>query len=295
MDPDRDDTGANAGTERRPGLKSDLMSRIGAGIGLAALTFGSAWAGSIPFGLLVTAVALIIAWEWLLVTRNGAASGPDVTFWVHVLAVAAACGLALYGLPVLGFAVLMIGTILAGLIEASERPVLAATGVLYSGWPALAMMWIRGDIAWGFAAILFLVAAVAATDVGAFFAGRTLGGPKLAPSVSPNKTWSGFIGGICAAAVVGAITAHLTGGKTINLALTGLALGIIAQGGDLAESSLKRRFGVKDASNLIPGHGGFMDRVDGLVTAAIAAALLAWLINPAHPGAALVLGGQLMP
>ena len=152
-------------------------------------------------------------------------------------------------------------------------------------------MWIRSDEPWGFAAILFLVAAVAATDVAAFFAGRTLGGPKLAPAISPNKTWSGFIGGITAAALTGAVAAHLFGGNPMTLALTGLALGVIAQGGDLAESALKRRFGVKDASNLIPGHGGFMDRVDGLIAAAIAAAVLASLINPAHPAAALVLGG----
>jgi phosphatidate cytidylyltransferase len=289
MNPLQDDPTVKTEPTSRPGLRSDLKSRIGAGLALGALTFGLAWAGFIPFGILVAAVALIIGWEWSKVTRDGA--GADLAFWVHALAVAAACGLALYGLPVLGFAALMIGTILVGLIEWNGRPLLSAAGVLYSGWPALALLWLRGDEPWGFLAILFLVAAVAATDVAAFFVGRTFGGPKLAPSMSPNKTWSGFIGGITAAAGVGALCANLTGGNVFTLALTGLALGVIAQGGDLAESALKRKFGVKDASNLIPGHGGFMDRVDGLVAAAIAAALLASLINPQHPAAALVLGG----
>jgi phosphatidate cytidylyltransferase len=289
MDPFRDEPTVKTETTSRPGLSPDLQSRIGAGVALGALTFGLAWAGLVPFGILVAAVALIIGWEWSKVTRDGA--GADLAYWVHALAVAAACGLALWKMPVLGFAALMIGTILVGLIEWNGRPLLSAGGVLYSGWPALAMLWLRGDEPWGFSAILFLIAAVAATDIAAYFTGRTFGGPKLAPSVSPNKTWSGFIGGISAAAGVGALCAHLTGGNAVTLALTGLALGVIAQGGDLAESALKRKFGVKDASNLIPGHGGFMDRVDGLVAAAIAAALLASLINPMHPAAALVLGG----
>ncbi len=289
MDPFRDEPTVKTEPTSRPGLASDLQSRIVAGLVLGAVTFALAWAGLIPFGLLVAVVALIIGWEWSKVTRAGA--GTDLAFWVQSLAVGAACVLALSKLPVLGFAVLMIGTILVGLIEWRGRPLVSAAGVLYSGWPALALLWLRGDEPWGFTAILFLVAAVAATDVAAFFVGRTLGGPKLAPSMSPNKTWSGFIGGISAAAGAGALCAHFTGGNVVTLALTGLALGIIAQGGDLMESALKRSFGVKDASNLIPGHGGFMDRVDGLVAAAIAAALLASLINPMHPAAALVLGG----
>jgi phosphatidate cytidylyltransferase len=290
MDPFRDESQVTtAAPTQRPGLSSDLRSRVGAGLALGALTFGLAWAGLIPFGLLVAAVALIIGWEWSHVTRDGA--GTDLAFWVQSLAVGAACVLAILKLPVLGFSALMIGTILVGLIEWRGRPLLSAAGVLYSGWPALALLWLRGDQPWGFTAILFLVAAVAATDVAAFFVGRTIGGPKLAASISPNKTWSGFIGGITAAAGVGALCAHLLGGSMVPLALTGLALGVIAQGGDLAESALKRKFNVKDASNLIPGHGGFMDRVDGLAAAAIAAALLASLINPMHPAAALLLGG----
>ena len=142
----------------------------------------------------------------------------------------------------------------------------------------------------GFLAVLFIFVIVAATDTAAFAAGRLIGGPRLATRISPNKTWSGLGGGLVAAALAGAVFAALVGVSPAALALTGLVMGLIAQAGDLAESALKRTFGVKDASNLLPGHGGFMDRVDGLVTAAVAAALAALYVDPTLPAKALLAG-----
>ena len=122
-------------------------------------------------------------------------------------------------------------------------------------------------------------------------AGRSIGGPKLWPEVSPNKTWSGLIGGVLAAAITGVLFAKISGtGSASWLASLGFIMGLVAQGGDLAESALKRHFNLKDASHLIPGHGGFMDRMDGVVTASIAAALIAFAIDAYAPARALLYG-----
>ncbi len=151
-------------------------------------------------------------------------------------------------------------------------------GLLYAGVLLLAPVIIRRDPMLGFVAILFLFAVVWVTDIAAYFAGRAIGGPKLWPAVSPNKTWSGAIvgtlGGVAAALLV-AMGAGLV--VAPMLILVALALSIAAQAGDLLESALKRRFGAKDASGLIPGHGGLMDRLDGFLTAVLAAVMVGLL------------------
>ncbi|MEX0839493.1 MAG: phosphatidate cytidylyltransferase, partial [Parvibaculum sp.] len=127
-------------------------------------------------------------------------------------------------------------------------------------------------------------------DIGAYFAGRFIGGPKLAPRISPKKTWAGLIGGMMGAAMVGMGTSLWIGlGSPVLLALIGVGMTVIEQAGDFFESALKRRAGVKDSGTLIPGHGGILDRVDGLVAVAIGAALLALLHNAAHPGAGVLI------
>ncbi len=157
------------------------------------------------------------------------------------------------------------------------HPVWVAGGVVYIGLPLLALVWLRSVPDSGAWIVLWLVAIVAATDIGAYFAGRGLGGPKLAPVISPNKTWAGLAGGMLAAALTGGGGAWLLGYPQPGQALAaGLGLAVIAQAGDLAESAAKRFFGVKDSGSLIPGHGGLMDRVDGLVAAAPVLAALIW-------------------
>jgi phosphatidate cytidylyltransferase len=149
-----------------------------------------------------------------------------------------------------------------------------AAGVLYAGALLAAPLVLRADPALGFWAIIFLFAIVWASDIGAYFAGRALGGAKLWPAVSPKKTWSGAVGGTVTAILAGLVVARLVGLPLAGVVVVALVLSIVSQLGDLLESAVKRRFGAKDASALIPGHGGLMDRLDGFLTAALAAAMV---------------------
>ena len=150
-----------------------------------------------------------------------------------------------------------------------------ALGALYAGAMLAAPLVIRADATLGFIAMIFLFAAVWATDVAAYFAGRLIGGAKLCPAISPNKTWSGALAGVLAGTVAGVAVAVFGGIHPIApIVIVSLLLSVAAQLGDLFESALKRRFGVKDASHAIPGHGGLMDRLDGFIAAALAAALI---------------------
>ena len=178
--------------------------------------------------------------------------------------------LAAFGYVGLGLLALPIGAILATLLRLGRNSVFSALGVFYAGLPAVALIWLRSDPALGLLAVIFVIVIVVTTDTAGFLAGRLLGGPKLWPRVSPNKTWAGLIGALVASAIVAALFWFaVPESSAVRLAATGAVLSLVAQAGDLAESALKRRFGAKDASSLIPGHGGVMDRVDGLVAAAV--------------------------
>jgi phosphatidate cytidylyltransferase len=175
----------------------------------------------------------------------------------------------------LALLLLALGTLATVMLARHKHPLWAAGGVLYGGGLALAPITLRSDVQRGFTALLFLFAVVWTTDIVAYFVGRALGGPKLAPSISPNKTWSGGIGGTAAAVVVAVglgFATHL--GALGMIAVLAAALSMIGQIGDLFESALKRRFGAKDSSNLIPGHGGLMDRLDAFLVAAVLAAII---------------------
>jgi phosphatidate cytidylyltransferase len=158
---------------------------------------------------------------------------------------------------------------------AANPVVWGAAGVVYAGVALLAPVLLRNDPEFGFAAILFLFATVWATDISAYLAGRSIGGPLLWPSVSPKKTWSGAFGGLVGGVAAGTLVAYASVGTRPAIAgVLALLLSVVAQGGDLLESAVKRRFGAKDASGLIPGHGGMMDRLDGFLVAALAAVLI---------------------
>jgi phosphatidate cytidylyltransferase len=266
---------------------SNLWLRIVSALALAVVAFGSAWLGLLPFAAFVLVIALIMSWEWARVIRG---SGIDIALIVQGVAVTAAIGLASFGLAALGVAVLVIGTIIVMSLEFGAHPVLSSAGVLYAGLPGIALLWLRSNEPLGFYAVLFIILVVAATDTGAFAAGRLIGGPRLAVTISPNKTWSGLIGGIGAGALTAAIFAPFIGAAPLGLGLTGAFMGLVAQAGDLAESALKRAFGVKDTSDLLPGHGGFMDRMDGIVSVAVAVALAVLFLDPKAPAAALFAG-----
>ena len=275
---------------RKSGAMRDLGPRVASAAVMALVALSLLYAGPMPFTALVLIAAVVMSWEWGTVVRGDA--GVDAILIVHVVVVAAAVILAGGGYAALALIGLIAGTLVVGALRFGETARLSAVGVLYTGMPAVALIELRtGEEPYGFLAVLFVLLSVIATDTLAYFAGRSIGGPKLWPSVSPNKTWSGFIGGITGAAVVGLVFAgRLTGASPARLAMVALLLGIVAQGGDLAESALKRGFGVKDASNLLPGHGGLMDRLDGIVAAAIAAVLIGLAFNIHKPARALLLG-----
>jgi phosphatidate cytidylyltransferase len=151
-----------------------------------------------------------------------------------------------------------------------RRPVARVGLVVYSIAAVLALLWLRHQPTYGRDTILWVVACVWATDIGAYFIGSYAGGARLAPSISPSKTWSGLVGGASAAAVVSALCGMAIGaGETLTLALSGVGIALVAQAGDLLESAQKRRAGVKDSGRLIPGHGGILDRIDGLIAALV--------------------------
>jgi phosphatidate cytidylyltransferase len=210
---------------------------------------------------------------------------------VQLGAVAAAGLLAASISAGLGLLALCIGAILALLLSLDRNSLLAATGVLYGGLPMVSLVWLRSDEPFGLRAVIFLILIVAVADTAAFLSGRLLRGPLLWPRVSPKKTWSGLLGALVASAVVGALFwVVVPGGSPLRLAAAGAVLAAVAQAGDLAESALKRRFGAKDTGALLPGHGGVMDRVDGLVAAAAAVGLAAIVIDMHSPASALLLG-----
>lgn len=270
------------------GISREVGVRILSGIVLAVVAGGLLYAGPAPFAVLAGTAAVLTSFEWSRIVRG---EGIDAGLAVHAASAVLAAALTAFGLAALGLAAVAAGAILTGLLCFGRRPMLSAEGVLYAGLPVVALVWLRDDPAYGLQAVLFILIAVIATDVAAFVFGRLIGGPKLAPAISPNKTWSGFLGGIATAGVAAAGFAVWLGADPLKLGLAGTVLGIVAQIGDLTESALKRSFGVKDSGALIPGHGGIMDRIDGLVFAAAAAGFFAFAIDPQAPARALLFGG----
>ncbi len=267
---------------------SELKLRIVSGVVMSGVTLGLLWTGSWPFALFIAAVAIVMSWEWSRLVRD---VGHDTAFIIHGAVVAFAALTAGYGTPALGVIGLLIGAVIVFLLTQGKHSPLSAAGVFYVGLPAIALVWLRGDEPLGFLAVLFVCLVVWVSDISAYIAGRGIGGPKLWPEVSPNKTWAGFGGALVGSAIAAALFAYfLTGGPVMALALTAVVLATVAQAGDLAESALKRHFSVKDVSGLIPGHGGFMDRLDSIVFVATCAGILALVSNPTSPARALFFG-----
>lgn len=256
-------------------MSEELKLRIMSGFVLAAIVLGATWYGGVAFRMLAGLIALLIYYEWSTITKQAEKDvQANALGWLGtvLLVVMTVAGEFDYAVPLLvGFTVLT-----AIFVVVRRGSWWLPGGVVYSGLSGISLAAIRGDDSVGLVAMLFVFAVVWATDILAYFVGRAVGGPKLAPRISPGKTWSGAIGGTVSGVAAGSAVA------LIHFPQTGLWIGCIAfllsvasQIGDLFESFIKRRFGVKDSSRLIPGHGGVMDRVDGLVFACFAAFLLA--------------------
>jgi len=271
---------------RKSGLSNLQIRLISAAVLLPVVTAAIIF-GHPLFSPLIAVFAGAAAWEWARIVANRKVAGqvvPVPTAPVDRWGLAAAVGVATTVLAVLlaGFggdvnhaliaiAVGAVATFAGRVFNDGRLAAWNLLGVLYAAVPGVGLVVVRNDPEWGMTTLLWIVGLVVAADTGGYIAGRSIGGPKLAPRISPNKTWAGLGGAVAGAALVGLLTAFIVNHTNVwVLVLLSAALGLIEQAGDLVESALKRHFGVKDASHIIPGHGGVLDRIDGLLAVAVA-------------------------
>jgi len=251
---------------------SQLALRVGSALVLAPLAIATAYLGGWPFALFWGVAAVGVLWEWTSLVAPG---DQRSVLLAGGAALALTIALAASGHVLAALIVLAMGALAAAALAVAERRAWVAGGIPYAGALAIAPIVLRSDGEEGFLALIFLFAVVWMTDISAYFVGRAIGGPKLMPQVSPKKTWAGALGGLLAAVAVAIAVAKLASLTAwFAFAMLAVVLSLSAQAGDLFESFLKRRFGAKDSSHLIPGHGGLMDRLDGFVTASLAAVLI---------------------
>jgi phosphatidate cytidylyltransferase len=253
---------------------ADLRLRILSAAVLAPLALGCIWIGGAAFAGLVTVISIGLGYEWLgLCGRRSSLAAVLLFAALPVSVVLTAMGDTASALLLLVVATVA-GTVFGGGLSPT-RPL--GFGIPYLGLGAVALVWLRLPAGSGGVNVIVLLLVVWSSDIGAYMAGRAIGGPRLAPAISPGKTWSGAVGGLVATAVVGAAASAILGKGPPSWRSVAFAvlIGVISQAGDLFESHLKRNFGVKDSGNMIPGHGGLLDRLDAVLTAVPAAALLA--------------------
>ena len=264
---------------------SNLQLRIISAIVLGAAVLAVTWLGGGAFRLLMALMAALMFYEWCAMSRRDGVARHQLVAAVF-LAVVLVC--VVIGYPATVVLALLAASVVLSIVEnkLAGQGMWVPSGLAYAGLSGLSLAYLRGDDHAGLLAILFLFVVVWATDICAYFVGRSLGGPKLAPSISPGKTQSGALGGAVGGVLAGMLLAVYAGLPNLPLlALVAFVLSAVSQVGDLFESWVKRRHGVKDSGNVIPGHGGVMDRVDGLVVAALAlyavGALMAGANSPA--------------
>ena len=280
--------GAHAHGIKAIKFSRDWITRPVFGVALALAVMAAIYGGTTYLALVVAVVVFAAAREWHRMVKHGKI-GIELAITTATIWLA----LAAYVFWPKSFApaiILVCGALLTYALTAARKsdPVWHAGGVLYLGVPALAILMVRDlprDGAW---LVVGLFIAVWATDTGALIAGNLLGGPKLAPVLSPNKTWAGFFGGVIAAAILEAIFVALIGGNLFVAAMFGAVLAVFAHLGDLFESWVKRHFHTKDSGGLIPGHGGALDRIDSTLAAVLALAIAVFVfhLDPlfgAHP------------
>ncbi|MDY0883034.1 phosphatidate cytidylyltransferase [Dongia soli] len=271
---------------------TSFQQRVASSAVLLPVALLALWLGGLAWAILIAIFGGIMAWEWSAICAER--RPVQVAYPVGRLSVV---NLAMVAVVILSLAVAVFSPPLT--LPLWLVPLAGALAILVLAWPqrgvgalwlllgilyvvpaALAMIKIRSWSSDGFATEIWIVALVVVADTGAYFAGRSIGGPKLAPRISPSKTWAGLAGAILSAALVGAIAATLAGRPTIwPMVLASGLLAVVEQSGDLFESFFKRHFGVKDSGRIIPGHGGVLDRVDGLMAVVLAVAAVEYVIG----------------
>ncbi|MDO7833883.1 phosphatidate cytidylyltransferase [Sphingobium sp. HBC34] len=255
-------------------MTSELRTRTVVGVALIAVALGALLAGGLFFWTLLVVAGVLMQGEWGDLTGANRDQRKAAMFAVSI-PLALLCPLA----AGIDWPVLIAAAAAFFFVLFTSRNAKLALGIPYICVPITALLYLRGvaPYAYGLLLAFWALGLVWATDIGAYFAGRSIGGPKLAPRISPSKTWSGLAGGVLAALVLGFLL-HRFAGLPIQLAAASGLLAVAAQLGDLLESHMKRKAGVKDSGTLLPGHGGVMDRLDGVVAAAPIAALLYLLL-----------------
>ncbi|MEO0623498.1 MAG: phosphatidate cytidylyltransferase [Pseudomonadota bacterium] len=265
----------------RPGHFSDLRTRLLSAAVLGGLALSLLWLGGGWSAALIAAIAAAMAWEWRSVTA-AEGKGPGALGVIAAMVCGGAVAITWYLGASMGLGLLVLGaaTVAARDLAVAHRATAlwSFAGIVLVGGASIALLALRAMEQHGLLTALWVVIVVAATDTGGYFAGRMIGGPKLWPSVSPKKTWAGLGGGIALAFASGGLFSWATTGTYYHEVCTVSAVAaLLAQSGDLAQSAMKRRFGVKDAGSIIPGHGGALDRFDGLMAATlVAAAVTFW-------------------
>jgi phosphatidate cytidylyltransferase len=253
---------------------SSLWPRVATSVILIPSALAAVYAGGWVLALWAGAAGVAMAREWTRIVHHETQLG--WRFALHGLAIAGSQFLLVVGQPNWAVAVVLFAAFVGSLIarKNEERSVWLIAGILFVAMPCLAFANLRMLSPYGFETVIWLLCVVWATDSVAFMAGSKFGGPKLAPLISPKKTWAGAIAGLVAGVLAGVLLAKFAG-QELSLAFAGASavLSVMTQCGDLAESFLKRSFGVKDASDLIPGHGGALDRLDGMIFATSGLAL----------------------
>ncbi len=262
--------------------RSTLWLRLLAAAVLIPVTLGCAYVGSWALAAWVGLAGLAMSVEWVQIVHQERFGW---RFALHALAIMSSLALAALERPDLGWTAILLCALIGAVAAQAreERAVWMILGIVYIATPCLAFIWIREVWPLGFESVVWLLAVVWTTDSIAYGVGSYAGGPKLAPSVSPKKTWAGAVAGVACAALVSILFAFISGSMSIPLVVAaGVVLSLLTQMGDLAESLLKRTFGVKDMSDLIPGHGGALDRLDGLIfaTLGLAASILVTGLSP---------------
>ena len=288
MSADPDDAGAQPTPPRGVfSIGPELGPRVAAAVALGLVALAVAWIGGIVFIAFWWIAASIVLWEWQRIV-DGERLLERVGLGVLCLAAAALC--ALHNSALLAVATLIVAGAAVGFVAAPDRRIWAAAGALYAGALIVSLGLLEASPIYGLASVLWLFAIVWGADVAAFFAGRAIGGPRLWPSVSPGKTWSGALAGALAGAALGLLVGVIVAPGSVRidrLFAIGLATAVVSELGDLLESAVKRRFGVKDSSRLIPGHGGLMDRLDSFIAASTFTALVA----AAHSSGSFIASG----